>query len=209
MARLLNKQKVLELLTAIRSKGMAIDELVTFVKTGTTTSEKGSNKDAISFILSFIAKEFPNVGIPLELRSYVQSVSKHEETPQTRREQGERLARTQNQIGKKELGSRARRGEITSQANYTLPILESLIEMGGSGKMSDVLEKVLQKMKDRLTAKDHETLPSGIAVRWKNKAQWERQRLKTLGYLKKDSPSGFWEITEEGRKHYEQLKGKQ
>ena len=108
--------------------------------------------------------------------------------------------------GKKELGTRVRTGEITSQANYTRPILESLIEMGGSGKMSGVLDMVFQKMKGKLTSKDLEKLPTGIGVRWKNKAQWERQRLKTLGYLKKDSPRGIWEITDEGRRYCEGLK---
>jgi hypothetical protein len=61
--------------------------------------------------------------------------------------------------------------------------------------MSNVLEEVFKKVKDKLTPKDHEKLPSGIGIRWKNKAQWERQRLKTQGYLKKDSPHGTWEIT--------------
>jgi len=110
-----------------------------------------------------------------------------------------------DKLRREELGARGRTSEITSQGNYTLPILESLIEMGGSGKMSDVLEKVLQKMRDKLTTKDYEKLPTGIGVRWKNKAQWERQRLKTEGYLKKDSPRGIWEITDEGRRYHGDL----
>jgi hypothetical protein len=105
--------------------------------------------------------------------------------------------------------ARVRVGEITSQGSYTLPILETLAEMGGTGRMSDVLEEVYKKMKDKLTPKDLETLPSGIGIRWKNKAQWERQKLKTEGYLKKDSHFGIWEITNEGRKYYENLKAKQ
>ena len=119
------------------------------------------------------------------------------------------LKRLSERTGKKESGTRAGTGEITSQADYTRPILESLIEMGGSGRMFSVLGMVLQKMKDKLTSKDLEKLPTGPGVRWKNRAQWERQRLKTEGYLKKDSPRGIWEITDEGRKHYENLKGKQ
>lgn len=66
--------------------------------------------------------------------------------------------------------ARARAGEITSQARYTLPILETLIEMGGTGKMSDVLEGVFKKMKGTLTLKDLEKLSSGTSVRWANKA---------------------------------------
>jgi len=35
--------------------------------------------------------------------------------------------------------------------------------------------------------------------------RWERQRLKAGGYLKGDSPYGIWEITDKGRKPYEDL----
>lgn len=103
---------------------------------------------------------------------------------------------------------RSRTGEITSQASYTFPILDALIKMGGTGKMSDVLEEVFKKIKDTLTSKDLEKLSSGTSVRWKNKAQWERQRLKAKGYLKKTSPHGIWEITDLGRKLHQDLKEK-
>ena len=100
----------------------------------------------------------------------------------------------------------ARKGEITPQADYTFPILEALVEMGGSGKISAVLGRVFNKMKDRLKPKDLERTPSGIAIRWKNHAQWERQRLKSEGYLKKDSLRGIWETTDKGRNLYESLR---
>jgi len=99
-----------------------------------------------------------------------------------------------------------KKGDITPQADYTLPLLEALIEMGGSGKMSNVLDQVFNKMKNRLKPKDLEKTPSGTAIRWKNHAQWERQRLKSEGYLKKDSPRGIWEITEKGSDLYKRLK---
>jgi len=105
-----------------------------------------------------------------------------------------------------EVTGRAKTGEIMPQAEYTLPILEALIEMGGKGRMRNVLDRVLDKIKDQLKPKDFGKLPSGTGVRWKNRAQWERQRLKSQGYLKKDSPHGIWEITDEGRKLYERLK---
>ena len=110
------------------------------------------------------------------------------------------------QRAKREVTERAKKGEILPQAEYTLPILESLVEMGGSGRMANVLDKVYNKIKDRLRKKDFEMLSSGTSVRWKNKAQWERQRLKSEGYLKKDSPRGTWEITDDGKKLYERLK---
>lgn len=72
--------------------------------------------------------------------------------------------------------------------------------------MSEVLTRVFAKLRDRLKPKDLEKLSSGTTVRWKNKAQWERQRLKSEGYLKTDSPRGIWEITDKGRDLYKSSK---
>jgi len=110
------------------------------------------------------------------------------------------------QLPKREGAKRARIGEILPTSGYRLPILEVLVEMGGSARMSDVLNKVFNKMKDQLKPKDMEKLPSGISIRWENRAQWERLRLINEGYLKKDSPRGIWEITGAGRKLLESLK---
>lgn len=97
------------------------------------------------------------------------------------------------------------KGETTPQSKYGLPILESLIELGGSGKVGSVLEKVYEKMKNQLTPADLEKVPSG-PIRWRNQAQWKRLDLKNRGYLKEDSPSGIWEISEEGRAYYKHEK---
>jgi len=39
-----------------------------------------------------------------------------------------------------------------------------------------------------------------------NHVRWERWRLINEGYVRKDTPSGIWEITEKGREYYEKLK---
>jgi hypothetical protein len=96
-------------------------------------------------------------------------------------------------------GKKIPKGSITSQSSYTLPILESLVEMGGSGKTRDVLSKVFEKMKEHLTEADMGTLQNGRDTRWSNHAMWERFNMTKKGLMKKNSPSGFWEITEEGR----------
>ena len=194
LARILGKQKVLELLKTVHSKDISIDDLVSTIKAGVKTEETELNKETLSFILGFIASKFPEVEIPPKIRMVIPSV------------EASRKKIHEAKIG---IAERARRGGIMPQADYTLPILEALIEMGGSGKMSDVLDTVFNKIKDRLKQRDFEKLPSGTSVRWKNRAQWERQRLKTGGYLKKDSPFGIWEITEEGRKLYESLRYRQ
>lgn len=107
---------------------------------------------------------------------------------------------------KGEGAKRAKSGEITPRTSYTLPILEALIDMGGSGRMIKVLDRVLNKMRDTLKPKDFDKVPSGTSIRWRNRAQWVRHRLINEGYLKKDSPRGIWEITDAGRKLYESLK---
>ena len=98
------------------------------------------------------------------------------------------------------------KGEITHQKDYTMPILETLIEMGGRGRSKDVINRVLEKMKNKLKPKDLEMLPSGKEIRCVNHARWERWRLVNEGYIRKDTPPGIWEITEKGREYYEKLK---
>jgi len=94
------------------------------------------------------------------------------------------------------------KGPITPQSEYAMPILESLIEMGGRGRVRDVLDKVYEKMKNRLTSADLELVPSGRDIRWKNHAKFERLSLRIEGYLKTGSPRGIWEISEKGRAYY-------
>lgn len=90
----------------------------------------------------------------------------------------------------------------TPQAEYRIPILESLIEMGGKGKVREVLGKVKSKIGYKLTIADLEKLPSGKSIRWENAVLWERQKMKEEGLLKKDSPKGVWEITKKGKSYY-------
>ena len=97
------------------------------------------------------------------------------------------------------------RDEITPQSEYAVPILESLIDMSGSGRARDVLDRVYEKMKDRLTPSDLERTPSGTAIRWENHAMWMRMHLKIKGYLKADSPRGIWEITDKGRAYIHEV----
>lgn len=100
------------------------------------------------------------------------------------------------------LGGRIKKGEATPKKEYVHPLLEVLIEMGGSGKVRDILDKIGNKMRDKLTAVDQRPLRSGKSIRWRNRAMWVRNTLKNEGYLKADSPNGIWEITEKGRELY-------
>lgn len=105
-------------------------------------------------------------------------------------------------------GSRLRRARPIPKSEYEIPILESLIEAGGSGRTRDVLAKVYEKMKPRFGEIDLEKLASGRAVRWRNRAMWTRKGLALSGYLKENSARGLWEISNKGRKYYERKKNR-
>ncbi|MEM2905429.1 MAG: winged helix-turn-helix domain-containing protein [Candidatus Bathyarchaeia archaeon] len=194
IARLLGKPKVVELLKTLHSKGITVDDLLSYVRGG--TGAPPPDKEALSFIFSVIAQRFPDIEIPEKFRSYMPERLPDREIPPKR-----------DIVAGERRRERAARGELTPQAEYDLPILEALVEMGGSGSTQQVLEKVYAKLRNRLTRKDLE-MTRGTVVRWKNRAAWERFHLIRRGYLKRGSPRGIWEITDEGRKFYESQRRK-
>lgn len=108
---------------------------------------------------------------------------------------------------KREIKSKLKKGLRTSQEEFIIPILESLIELGGKVKVENVLDKVYEKMKDRLNWYDLEGLPSKPKEeRWKNTAKWARKTMVNEGLLLSDSPRGIWEISEKGIRFYNQKK---
>ncbi len=103
----------------------------------------------------------------------------------------------------------AKPGEsFTPVHSYWRFILQSLVELGGSARSELVLERVGQKMEHILTAGDRAMLPSGVDVRWKNRAAWQRYNMVRQGLLKNNSPRGIWEISEQGKRWLEET-GKQ
>lgn len=84
---------------------------------------------------------------------------------------------------------------------YIIPILETLIELGGEATVKEVLKRVYNKVKDDLSQKDRDKLKSG-QIRWENTAQWARKKMVEEGLLSSSSPRGVWEITEKGKKYY-------
>ncbi|OQB47610.1 MAG: hypothetical protein BWY02_02067 [bacterium ADurb.Bin157] len=99
---------------------------------------------------------------------------------------------------------RLQRGLRTREESYYKPILQTLIELNGSGKVINVLDRVGQIMKNTLKKPDYEPLASGNDTpRWRNAAQWARNSMVNDGLLKNDSPRGVWEISDKGRKFLE------
>lgn len=100
-------------------------------------------------------------------------------------------------------GDRAQRlqhGLKTPEEAYRQPILQALVEMGGTGETGAVLDRVFELMKSRLNEFDLAPMPSDERTpRWRNTAQWCRHTLCEEGLLKSDSPRGVWEISDKGR----------
>ena len=101
-------------------------------------------------------------------------------------------------VARRNLG-RLRKGQRTPEAEYYQPIMQVLTDMGGSGKVADVLDRVGEVMKPVLMEVDYAPLASNPDnPRWRNAAQWARNSMVKEGLLKSDSPRGVWEITEKG-----------
>jgi len=96
---------------------------------------------------------------------------------------------------------RLERGLRTREDVFRVPILQALVQLGGSGPMAKVLDKVGRLMKSQLNEYDRSPLPyTPGSPRWRNTAQWARNELVKEGLLASDSPRGTWEITEEGER---------
>lgn len=95
---------------------------------------------------------------------------------------------------------RLRKGTRTPDKAFRVPILKVLAEMGGSGKVGDILDRLRKAMKPILKDVDYQPLASDPNnLRWRNTAQWARNSMVKDGLLKPDSPRGVWEITEAGK----------
>ena len=93
---------------------------------------------------------------------------------------------------------RVKRGLKTQQSQYRIPILQSLVDLGGSGEVNEVLKQVYERMKGVLKPIDLEKVLSG-QIRWVNTARWERAAMLKEGLLQNYSPRSIWEISDKGR----------
>jgi restriction system protein len=90
------------------------------------------------------------------------------------------------------------KGLRTPEDAFKLPLLKTLIEMGGAGRVSDVLDRMENHVKPILTDHDYEPLSSTDELRWRNTAKWARAEMVKEGLLDPNSPYGVWTITPYG-----------
>lgn len=93
---------------------------------------------------------------------------------------------------------RAPFGALLPEKEYERPILEVLVDSGGRALSREVTKAIGERVAERLTPLDRQTLASG-EIRWANRVHFTRLRMVEQGLLKKDSPRGTWEVTAEGR----------
>jgi hypothetical protein len=118
------------------------------------------------------------------------------ERPQTR--QTKRRG-TRSKISTKGKAHRAPKGVLLPEPEYELPILQTLIELGGRAPTSELIAALGTRLDGKLKPLDGQRLASGD-VRWKNRAQFVRLKLVRGGDMVKDSPRGIWEISDQGRR---------
>ena len=94
---------------------------------------------------------------------------------------------------------RLKHGLRTPEKAFITPILQTLIKMGGNGKVSDILDHMELSLKPILNDYDYQLMNATKQPSWRTTAKWARQALVNEGKLASDSPRGIWEITEQGR----------
>lgn len=103
-----------------------------------------------------------------------------------------------------------KQGLRTPNEAFFLPILQALVQLGGSGRVQAVLEVVEEIMGDQLNKYDYQSIPSDPKIiRWRNNANWARWKLVQEGFLANDSPRGIWEITDAGRQRVREEENKE
>jgi hypothetical protein len=97
---------------------------------------------------------------------------------------------------------RLKKGRKTPETAYFRPILQALVDLGGSANLNEVLDQVEPMVKKSLKPIDFEPLASDPSqIRWRNTAQWARFTMVQQDLLNSDSPRGVWEITDKGRRY--------
>ncbi len=90
-------------------------------------------------------------------------------------------------------------GKRTPEEDFYQPILQVLVESGGSARPSDVLPKLETMMKRVLKPVDYEPIKTG-EIRWHKTAHFARNSMANKkSLLNPYSPYGVWEISEAGR----------
>jgi restriction system protein len=93
--------------------------------------------------------------------------------------------------------SRMESTKVPQHFRYLIPIVEVLKQLGGSGRSSEVIDLIVEKLRIS-DAELQETIKSGQS-KLINQIHWAKFLLKTTGYMD-SSQHGVWTLTEKGLK---------
>ncbi len=87
----------------------------------------------------------------------------------------------------------------TPQREFRPVIKAAILEAGGGRPMLEVLAEVERRMSHQFHAGDLALVTNG-EPRWRNAARWERMKMANEGIIKKGTRSGWWELTDLGKR---------
>jgi predicted DNA-binding transcriptional regulator AlpA len=90
-------------------------------------------------------------------------------------------------------------GKKLPQKALRLPLLQAVLELGGSARVWELRGEMEKKVAPLLGPADYRAVSSG-EPRWWNAICWERADLVRDGVFANDGERGVWKLTEEGKK---------
>jgi hypothetical protein len=85
-----------------------------------------------------------------------------------------------------------------NQKDYYRPILEILRDNSGSISSSEIMNKISEKLADKMQPGDHEKISKLQVERWAYLVPWARIKLVKAGLMKPTSTRKVWEISDHG-----------
>lgn len=76
-------------------------------------------------------------------------------------------------------------------------ILKALKKLGGSARVSEVIEEIGKQLEGKLLPGDLEWRDATDEYAWQNNVKWERYQMVKDGLLRSDSPHGHWQLSED------------
>jgi hypothetical protein len=91
--------------------------------------------------------------------------------------------------------------DARNQRHYVLPILQALVDLGGSAETGEILDRVYFLVMDALRPVDLEVSPKSRLPLWRSRATGAHAFLKRKGFASNEARYGTWKITEAGRRY--------
>lgn len=93
---------------------------------------------------------------------------------------------------------------ITTEVEKQVALITSILDLGGRGRKSDVLDNIERREYLRLFPDDLEIKSNRNELVWRNDVAYTRHHLKLHGYVDGRIKNN-WELTERGRKYFCEL----